>query len=120
MTKGALAGLVGRLNGVNYEYGEVVYRTGCRTHAEHRSVWIAYEDLVISGHTTHIDECHHQPCCCLEAPPKEHCPLSEPHAPYDKHVIGSKGACSACIRYRNQQERVPKHQHCALGGEVVY
>lgn len=64
ITSGALAGTVGRLNGVSYHEGRLTYRLGCQLHAEHRSVWVSYLDLAVVKEGRNFDECNHSPCCC--------------------------------------------------------
>lgn len=61
ITKGALAGTVGRLGGTNYRSGLVVFRTEDRCHTSIKDVWVSYADLVVDYCTRC---CWHYDCHC--------------------------------------------------------
>ncbi len=47
ITRGAFRGYMGRLDGLNYECGNVAFRTGTAARAYVRTVWIVYNDLEV-------------------------------------------------------------------------
>lgn len=60
ITRGAFAGTIGRLGGLDYTRAEVKYRTGCHLHYTVRSIWVTYTDLQVVDVTE--PECH-DGCC---------------------------------------------------------
>lgn len=62
ITRGAFAGYIGRLHGVNYNYGVIAHRAGCYLHASIRHLDVAYVDLQVVDENSTPPKCCE--CCC--------------------------------------------------------
>jgi hypothetical protein len=91
ITQGALAGTIGRLNGVGYVRGQITFRTGSSPHLhpdswigegnvlDYQQVWVSYSDLKLvdkdGGSHPQVEHmrCCHSCYCPFGCPEHTHC-----------------------------------------------